>query len=226
MTLLNAIECHWMSLLNVLSVLGVFSTLNVLNVLKDAKPAGPCFGFWKKKKIAICKSRSFSCFCTALVLFLLCSRVPVLAAMSLLLPCSYPVPTPSSSSATYIFFSARREHLKRTKKNACFALVIYPIRVLGLSWPVLSVKKVVAIAVGLATGLQRPSSIRQSLAVWQKELSEEHKMTLKRQKCIENKQNLCNFRFFLISFSLISFFPSFFFIFSVFFCFFSLFFYL
>ena len=34
-------------------------------------------------------------------------------------------------------------------------------------------------------------------------------MTLKRQKCIENKQNLCNFPFFLISFSLISIFPSF-----------------
>ena len=51
-------------------------------------------------------------------------------------------------------------------------------------------------------------------------------MTLKRQKCIENKQNLCNFPFFLISFSLISIFPSFFFIFFSFFCFFSLFFYL
>ena len=63
----------------------------------------------------------------------------------------------------------------------------------------------------LVSGLQRPSSVRQSLAVRQKELSEEHRMTLKRQKCIENKQNLCNFPFFLISFSLFSIFPSFFF---------------
>ena len=69
----------------------------------------------------------------------------------------------------------------------------------------------------LVSGLQRPSSVRQSLAVRQKELSEEHRMTLKRQKCIENKQNLCNFPFFLISFSLFSIFPSFFFIFFLFF---------
>ena len=75
----------------------------------------------------------------------------------------------------------------------------------------------------LASGLQRPSTVRQSLAVRQKELSEEHRMTLKRQKCIENKQNLCNFPFFLISFSLISIFPSFFFIFSLFLLFFSIF---
>ena len=48
-------------------------------------------------------------------------------------------------------------------------------------------------------------------------------MTLKRQKCIENKQNLCNFPFFLISFSLFSIFPSFFFIFSFFLLFFPFF---
>ena len=65
---------------------------------------------------------------------------------------------------------------------------------------------IVSIGVGewLVSGLQRPSSVRQSLAVRQKELSEEHRMTLKRQKCIENKQNLGNFPFFLISFSLFS----------------------
>merc|ERR1712112_232609 len=55
-----------------------------------------------------------------------------------------------------------------------------------------------------------------SLAVRQKELSEKHRITLKRQKCIENEQNLCNFPFFLISFSLFSiflhFFPFFFFL--------------
>ena len=73
----------------------------------------------------------------------------------------------------------------------------------------------------LASGLQRPSAVRQSLAVRQKKLSEEHRITLKRQKCIENKQNLCNFPFFLISFSLFSIFPSFFFIFFLFLVFFS-----
>ena len=79
--------------------------------------------------------------------------------------------------------------------------------------------QVIGIDVGqwLVSGLQRPSSVRQSLAVRQKELSEKHRITLKRQKCIENKQNLCNFPFFLISFSLFSIFPSFFFIFSLFF---------
>ena len=75
----------------------------------------------------------------------------------------------------------------------------------------------------LASGLQWPFAVRQSLAVRQKKLSEEHRMTLKRQKCIENKQNLCNFPFFLISFSLFSIFPSFFFIFFLFLFFFLLF---
>ena len=81
------------------------------------------------------------------------------------------------------------------------------------------VMMVVVIAVGqwLVSGLQHPSSARQSLAARQKELSEEHRMTLKRQKCIENKQNLCNFPFFLISFSSFSYFSFFFFLlFSIF----------
>jgi len=68
----------------------------------------------------------------------------------------------------------------------------------------------------LASGLQWPSSVRQSLAVRQKKLSEEHRMTLKRQKCIENKQNLCNFPFF----SFLSLFFLFFVLFSLFFLFF------
>ena len=45
-----------------------------------------------------------------------------------------------------------------------------------------------------------------------KELTEEHRMTLKRQKCMENKQNLCYFSFSIL--------PSFFFIFFSFFLFF------
>ena len=84
------------------------------------------------------------------------------------------------------------------------------------------VSDIIDVGQWLASGLQRPSAVRQSLAVRQKKLSEEHRMTLKRQKCIENKQNLCNFPFFLISFSLFSIFPSFFFIFLLFFCFFFL----
>ena len=71
------------------------------------------------------------------------------------------------------------------------------------------------------TGLQRPSNARQSLAARQKELSEEHRMILKRLKCIENKQNLCNFPFFTHFFL---FFFQFFLLFSLFFCFFLLFF--
>ena len=82
-----------------------------------------------------------------------------------------------------------------------------------------------SIAVGqwLVSGLQQPSSARQSLAARQKELSEEHRMTLKRQKCIENKQNLCNFPFFshfFLSFFYFSFFFLHFFLF--FFAFFSI----
>ena len=71
----------------------------------------------------------------------------------------------------------------------------------------------------LVSGLQQPSSARQSLAARQKELSEEHRMTLKRQKCIGNKQNLCNFPFFLIFFSSFFYFSLFFLF--LFFCFFS-----
>ena len=78
------------------------------------------------------------------------------------------------------------------------------------------------IAVGqwLVSGLQRPSSARQSLAAQQKELSEEHRMTLKRLKCIENTQILCNFPFFTHFFL---FFFQFFLLFSLFFCFFCFF---
>ena len=56
------------------------------------------------------------------------------------------------------------------------------------------------IAVGqwLVSGLHWSSSAQQSLAARQKELSEEHGMTLNRQKCLENEQNLCDF---LTSFS-------------------------
>ena len=79
----------------------------------------------------------------------------------------------------------------------------------------------IAVAQWLVAGLQRPSSARQSLAARQKELSEEHRMTLKRLKCIENKQNLCNFPFFTHFFL---FFFQFFLLFSLFFCFFLLFF--
>ena len=85
-------------------------------------------------------------------------------------------------------------------------------------------REVMVIDVGqwLVSGLQWPSSVRQSLAVQQKELSEEHRMTLKIQKCIENKQNLCNFPFFS-HFILSFFYFSFFFLhFFSFFCFFSL----
>jgi len=73
----------------------------------------------------------------------------------------------------------------------------------------------------LASGLQRPSTVRQSLAVRQKELSEEHRITLKRQKCIENKQNILNFFFFTQFFlSSIFFFIFFIYFFLFFFCFF------
>ena len=76
----------------------------------------------------------------------------------------------------------------------------------------------IAVAQWLVAGLQRPSSARQSLAARQKELFEEHRMTIKRLKCIKNKQNICNFpfftHFFLFFFSI---FPSFFFIFFLFF---------
>ena len=70
----------------------------------------------------------------------------------------------------------------------------------------------------LASGLQRPSTVRKSLAVRQKELSEEHRITLKRQNCIENKQNLCNFlfsHFFLSYFYFFLLFLTFFLFFSI-----------
>ena len=79
----------------------------------------------------------------------------------------------------------------------------------------------IAVAQWLVAGLQRPSSARQSLAARQKEQSEEHRMTLKRLKCIENTQILCNFPFFTHFFL---FFFQFFLLFSLFFCFFLLFF--
>ena len=80
------------------------------------------------------------------------------------------------------------------------------------------------IAVGqwLVAGLHWSSSARQSLAARQKELSEQYKLILKRQNCIENGLNLCNFltsfsSFFYLSF-LLSIFFLFFAFFSLFFC--------
>ena len=52
----------------------------------------------------------------------------------------------------------------------------------------------------LVAGLQWSSSVRQSLAVRQKELSEWYRLILKRQKCIEIKLNPCNFLLFFTSF--------------------------
>ena len=81
-----------------------------------------------------------------------------------------------------------------------------------------------SIAVGqwLVSGLHWSSSARQSLAARQKELSEQYKLILKRQNCIENGLNLCNFltsfsSFFYLSF-LLSIFFLFFAFFSLFFC--------
>ena len=74
-------------------------------------------------------------------------------------------------------------------------------------------------------GLQWSSSVRQSLAVRQKELSEWYRLILKRQKCIEIKLNPCNFLLFFTSFCsffyfsfLFLYFLSFFLFFSPFFC--------
>ncbi len=85
-----------------------------------------------------------------------------------------------------------------------------------------SVRPSIAVGQQLMAGLHWSSSARQSLAVRQKDLSEQYRLILKRQNRVENGQNLYNFLTFFYSFFYFSFLLSIFFLFfpfsSLFFC--------
>ena len=99
-----------------------------------------------------------------------------------------------------------------TSSDICcvYSIVLSDIDLLSYDIPI-------AVGQWLVSGLQWSSTARQSLAARQKELSE---MILKRQNCIKNGLNLCNF---LTSFSSFFYFSFLLSIFFLFFAFFSLF---